>query len=83
MDWGPFASEGVSPAADFGTHIGGRIIDSAFTLAFNPRYDPLLTATREATNTGAFLSICATYPGQPSLFMARVWSTRPREMSRA
>ena len=38
--------------ADFGTQIGGRIIDSAFTVAFNPRYDPLLTAAREATNTG-------------------------------
>lgn len=37
---------------DFGTHIKGRIIDSAFTVAFNPRYDPLLTAVKEATNTG-------------------------------
>lgn len=39
-------------AADFGTHIGGRIIDSAFTMAFNPKYDSLLEAVREATNTG-------------------------------
>ncbi|KAI9016793.1 peptidase M24, structural domain-containing protein [Hyaloraphidium curvatum] len=37
---------------DFGTHINGRIIDSAFTVAFNPRYDPLLKAVKEATNTG-------------------------------
>lgn len=37
---------------DFGTHINGRIIDSAFTVAFNPRYEPLLSAVREATNTG-------------------------------
>lgn len=37
---------------DFGTQIGGRIIDSAFTVAFNPRYDPLLEAVREATNAG-------------------------------
>lgn len=37
---------------DFGTQIGGRIVDSAFTVAFNPRYDPLLEAVREATNTG-------------------------------
>lgn len=37
---------------DFGTQIGGRIIDSAFTVAFNPRYDPLLSAVKEATNTG-------------------------------
>ena len=37
---------------DFGTHIGGRIIDSAFTVAFNPKFDPLLTAVKEATDTG-------------------------------
>lgn len=37
---------------DFGTQIGGRIVDSAFTVAFNPRYDPLLQAVKEATNTG-------------------------------
>jgi methionyl aminopeptidase len=32
--------------------IGGRIIDSAFTVAFNPRYNPLLEAVKDATNTG-------------------------------
>ncbi|KAI9296960.1 peptidase M24A, methionine aminopeptidase [Neoconidiobolus thromboides FSU 785] len=37
---------------DFGVHIKGRIIDSAFTLTFNPRYDPLLDAVRAATNAG-------------------------------
>ncbi|POO02004.1 Peptidase M24A, methionine aminopeptidase, subfamily [Trema orientale] len=37
---------------DFGTHIDGLIVDSAFTVAFNPMYDPLLEASREATNTG-------------------------------
>ena len=37
---------------DFGTQIDGRIIDCAWTVAFNPRYDPLLEAAREATNTG-------------------------------
>lgn len=37
---------------DFGTHIGGRIIDSAFTMAFNPKYDNLLKAVKDATNTG-------------------------------
>ena len=37
---------------DFGTQINGRIIDSAFTVAHNPRYDPLLQAVKEATNTG-------------------------------
>ncbi|KAM8910474.1 methionine aminopeptidase 2 [Spinachia spinachia] len=37
---------------DFGTHINGRIIDCAFTVTFNPRYDKLLEAVRDATNTG-------------------------------
>ena len=37
---------------DFGTHINGRIIDCAFTLAFNNKYDKLLEAVRDATNTG-------------------------------
>eukprot|EP01023_Acetabularia_acetabulum_P051514 TRINITY_DN5701_c0_g1_i1.p1 TRINITY_DN5701_c0_g1~~TRINITY_DN5701_c0_g1_i1.p1 ORF type:complete len:508 (-),score=104.64 TRINITY_DN5701_c0_g1_i1:132-1655(-) len=37
---------------DFGTHINGRIVDSAFTVAFNPRYDPLLEAVKEATYQG-------------------------------
>lgn len=37
---------------DFGTHVNGRIIDCAFTVAFNPKYEPLLTAVKDATNTG-------------------------------
>eukprot|EP00803_Ostreobium_quekettii_P002597 evm.model.scf_2072.1 EVM.evm.TU.scf_2072.1 scf_2072:22167-28285(-) len=37
---------------DFGTHINGRIIDCAYTHTFNPMFDPLLEAVREATNTG-------------------------------
>ena len=37
---------------DFGTQINGRIIDSAFTVSHNPKYDPLLEASREATNQG-------------------------------
>ncbi|KAF8113880.1 hypothetical protein N665_0045s0118 [Sinapis alba] len=37
---------------DFGTHIDGYIVDSAFTVAFNPMFDPLLAASREATYTG-------------------------------
>lgn len=37
---------------DFGTHIKGRIIDCAFTLTFNQKYDPLLQAVKDATNTG-------------------------------
>ncbi|XP_046442667.1 methionine aminopeptidase 2-like [Daphnia pulex] len=37
---------------DFGTHVNGRIIDCAFTLSFNPKYDRLLEAVKDATNTG-------------------------------
>lgn len=37
---------------DFGTQVNGSIIDCAFTVAFNPQYDNLLTAVKEATNTG-------------------------------
>ena len=37
---------------DFGVHIGGRIIDCAFTVAFDPKYDPLLATVRAATNAG-------------------------------
>ena len=37
---------------DFGAHINGRIVDSAFTMTFNPTYDNLLAAVKDATNTG-------------------------------
>lgn len=37
---------------DFGVHIGGRSVESAFTIAFNPVYDNLLASVKEATNTG-------------------------------
>jgi len=37
---------------DFGTQVNGRIIDCAFTVAFNPVYDNLLMAAKDATNTG-------------------------------
>jgi len=37
---------------DFGTQVEGRIIDCAFTVAFNPVYDNLLMAAKDATNTG-------------------------------
>ena len=37
---------------DFGTHINGYLIDSAFTVAFNNRYQPLLEAVKEATMIG-------------------------------
>ncbi|KAJ8606927.1 hypothetical protein CTAYLR_008624 [Chrysophaeum taylorii] len=37
---------------DFGTQIDGRIIDCAWTVSFDPKFDPLLEAVREATETG-------------------------------
>lgn len=44
---------------DFGVHVSGRIVDSAFTVAFNPAYDNLLAAVKAATNTGLKVSECA------------------------
>jgi len=37
---------------DFGTQIDGRIIDCAWTVAFNPKYDALLEAVKMATDAG-------------------------------
>jgi len=37
---------------DFGVQVGGRIVDCAFTIAFNEKYDPLIESTQEGTNTG-------------------------------
>jgi len=37
---------------DFGTHVNGRIIDCAFTTAFNPMFNPLIESVRAATNAG-------------------------------
>uniref|UniRef100_K3WSN6 Methionine aminopeptidase 2 n=1 Tax=Globisporangium ultimum (strain ATCC 200006 / CBS 805.95 / DAOM BR144) TaxID=431595 RepID=K3WSN6_GLOUD len=37
---------------DFGTQVDGRIIDSAFTVAFDPKFDPLLEAAKMATYEG-------------------------------
>ncbi|KAF3157840.1 Methionine aminopeptidase 2 [Orbilia oligospora] len=37
---------------DFGVHVNGKIVDSAFTVAFDPIYDNLLAAVKDATDTG-------------------------------
>lgn len=37
---------------DYGVQINGWIVDSAFTMAFDPTYDNLLMAVKDATNTG-------------------------------
>lgn len=42
---------------DIGVHVNGRIVDSAFTMAFEPRYDDLLAAVKDATNAGIRVSI--------------------------
>jgi methionyl aminopeptidase len=42
---------------DFGVHINGWIVDSAFTMSFDPVYDNLLAAVKDATNTGIMVSL--------------------------
>jgi len=42
---------------DFGVHINGRIVDSAWTVAFDPKFDKLLEAVRDGTNTGIRVSL--------------------------
>ena len=37
---------------DYGSHVRGILTDCAFTVAFNPTYDNLLLAVKEATETG-------------------------------
>lgn len=37
---------------DFGVHVKGYLIDSAFTVAFDDKYENLLMAVQDATNTG-------------------------------
>lgn len=37
---------------DFGVHYNGYLIDSAFTVAFDHQFEPLLAAVKEATMTG-------------------------------
>ncbi|CAH6720898.1 methionine aminopeptidase 2 [[Candida] jaroonii] len=37
---------------DIGVHVNGRIVDSAFTFTFDDKYDQLLNAVKDATNTG-------------------------------
>lgn len=48
--------EGDVLKVDFGVHVNGRIVDSAFTLTFEPTYDELLKAVKDATDTGIRVS---------------------------
>lgn len=43
---------GCSSSLTWTCTLVGRIIDSAFTMTFNPVYDNLLAAVKDATNTG-------------------------------
>jgi hypothetical protein len=45
-------SQGDVLKVDFGIHVKGRILDSAFTLTWDHTYDKLLEAVKDATNTG-------------------------------
>lgn len=47
-----FLQESDVMKVDFGVHINGWIVDSAFTMSFDPTYDNLLAAVKDATNTG-------------------------------
>ncbi len=44
---------------DIGVHVKGRIVDSAFTLSWNPDYEKLLEAVKAATDTGIRVCNCA------------------------
>ena len=37
---------------DIGVHVKGRILDSAFTLIWEPTYENLIEAVKAATDTG-------------------------------
>ena len=41
---------------DIGVQVDGRICDSAFTMNFEPEYDELLKAVKDATTTGIRVS---------------------------
>lgn len=42
---------------DFGVHVNGRIVDSAFTMNFEPTWDRLLEAVKDATEAGIRVSV--------------------------
>ena len=49
--------EGDVLKVDIGVHVNGRILDSAFTLSFDHRYDKLIEAVKAATDTGVRVSL--------------------------
>lgn len=58
---------------DFGVHVNGRIVDSAFTMTFDPVYDNLLAAVKDATNTGVRVYSITVHNGN-SLFSLTIVS---------
>ena len=53
----PVLQKGDVMKVDFGVHVNGRILDSAFTMNFEPTWDRLLEAVKDATNTGVRVCI--------------------------
>jgi methionyl aminopeptidase len=53
---------------DIGVHVRGRILDSAFTLTFEPTYNKLLEAVKAATNAGIQVFISGPLVAQPCSF---------------
>jgi methionyl aminopeptidase len=49
---------------DFGVHVKGTIVDSAFTMNFEPTWDRLLEAVKDATNTGVRVCPCPSCTGK-------------------
>lgn len=52
----PVLEESDVLSVDFGVHVNGRIVDSAFTVTHDPTFDNLLAAVRAATDTGLAVS---------------------------
>ena len=63
---------------DFGVHINGWIIDSAFTMAFDHTYDNLLTAVKDATNSGIKVEALPSRPLEPRFADHRYIGRRDR-----
>ena len=54
---GSVLQQGDVMKVDIGVQVKGRIVDSAFTMTFEPTYDKLLEAVKAATNTG--IRVCS------------------------
>lgn len=57
----PVLQQGDVLKVDFGVHVNGRIVDSAFTMNFEHTYDKLLEAVKAATDTGIRVSLKVQY----------------------